>query len=125
MENLAIDDRNQGFAFGATFGKAGKKGLWELSYRYKYQAANFWYEEFTDSDFGVLRPTVTAGELTAVSYSSGTNLRGHVMRASYSPSDAMTLGVTYFLTENIDSGGAPDDGDLQTGRLQVDAMWRF
>ncbi len=125
MENLAEEDRNQGFAFGASFGKSGKKGLWDLSYRYKYQAANYWYEEFPDSDFGVLRPTVVGGELDAVSYASGTNLRGHIFRASYSPSDAMTLGLTYFLTDLIGSGGAPDKDELATGRLQVDAMWRF
>jgi hypothetical protein len=125
LNNLAEDDRNEGFAGGISFGKSGKKGLWDVSYRYKYIAANAWYEEFEDSDFGAMRPTVAGGALTGVAYASGTNIRGHVFRASYSPSDAMVLGLTYFLVDNIDSGGAPKDDDLQTGRLQIDAMWRF
>lgn len=125
MYNPAMDDRNQAFMGGLSVGKAGKKGTWELSYRYKYVGADSWFDEFSDSDFGAIRPTVTAGALTAVSYASGTNLRGHVLRASYSPSDALTLGVSYFLTRVIDKGGAPEADDLDTGRLMVDAFWRF
>lgn len=127
MNNLAESDHNEGFAGGISFGKSGKKGQWDLSYRFKYVSANAWYEEFEESDFGALRPTVNPanGALTAVSYNAGTNLRGHYLRASYSPSDAMTLGLNYILVEPIDSGGAANDEDLLTGRLQIDAMWRF
>ncbi|HTD87294.1 MAG TPA: putative porin [Candidatus Binatia bacterium] len=126
LYNPAMDDRNQGFGAGFSLGKSGKKGTWEVSYKYKYIGADAWFDEFVDSDFGVLRPTVSgAGTLTAVSYASGTNVRGHVLRAAYSPSDAFTLGVAYSLTRLIDKSGAPDPDDLETGRLQVDALWRF
>jgi hypothetical protein len=34
--------------------QGGKKGLWEIGYRYKYLGANSWWEEVVDSDFGAL-----------------------------------------------------------------------
>lgn len=126
INNPAAEESNQGFMGGLSLGRAGKRGTWEVSYRYKYIGADAWFDEFPDSDFGTLRPAVSgAGALTGVDYRSGTNVRGHVFRASFSPSDAWTLGVTYFLTRLIGSGGAPEDADLETGRLQVDALWRF
>jgi hypothetical protein len=51
----------QAWSAGITFGKAGKKGLWEVSYRYKYLEADAWYEELTDSDFGAFYQAAPAG----------------------------------------------------------------
>jgi hypothetical protein len=126
MNNLAESERNQGFAGGVSFGKSGKKGFWDVSYRYKYVAANAWYEEFEESDFSAIRPTIgPGGTLTAVALAAGTNLRGHYFRTSYSFSDAMTVGLNYILVEPITSGGVAKEEDLLTGRFQLDAMWRF
>ena len=115
MKNPGADDHNEAYAIGVTFGKSGKRGLWDISYRWKHLEADAWYEEMVDSDFGAL----SAG----ASYRAGTNIKGHVIKGSYSPYNSVTLGVTYFLTERI-TGVAPEvDEDM--GRLQVDAVWKF
>ena len=121
MYNPAAKHNNQAFAAGVTFGKSGRRGLWDLSYRYKFLEADAWYEELVDSDFGAFYEAAPPGGATG--YGAGTNTKGHIFRASYSPFDSLTLSVTYFLTELIDE--VPDGSDSDIGRLQVDAMWRF
>jgi hypothetical protein len=116
MNNPAADEQNEAYAVGVTFGKSGKKGLWEVSYRWKHLEADAWYEEAVDSDFGTINPANGR-------YFAGTNVEGHIFKASYSPFDALTLGVTYFLTEPI--AGVPRGYKEDMGRLQVDAIWKF
>ena len=120
MNNPAADEHNEAYAFGVTFGKSGKKGLWDISYRWKHLEADSWYEELVDSDFGGLRPA--AGTARAA-YASGTNVEGHIFKGSYSPFDSLTIGVTYFLAELI--ANTPAGFDESIGRLQVDAAWKF
>jgi len=115
LNNFAEDDAAEAFGGGIAFGRANKKGLWEVSWRYKYVGAAAWYEEFEESDFGALRGNV---------YDSGTNVRGHVFRASYAFSDAMVLGVTYYMNDLI-SETRESSVDSEVGRLQVDALFRF
>lgn len=119
MVNPAADHKNEGYAFGVTFGKSGKKGLWDLSYRWKHLEADAWWEEVVDSDFGGLYPAVGSSR---ASYGSGTNVEGHIFKASYSPFDSWTIGVTYFLAHAISGTGDFDD---DVGRLQLDAVWKF
>lgn len=116
MNNPAADEQNEAYAIGITFGKSGKKGLWEVSYRWKHLEADSWFEEVVDSDFG----TVSPGNGR---YFAGTNVEGHIFKASYSPFDSLTFGVTYFLAEQI--SGVPRTYDENMGRLQVDAVWKF
>ena len=120
MNNPAADEHNEGYSFGITFGKSGKKGLWDVSYRWKHLEADAWYEEVVDSDFGGLRPS---SGTTRAAYASGTNVEGHILKATYSPYDSLTLGVTYFLAELI--ANVPGDFDEDIGRLQLDAVWKF
>ncbi|HTG45749.1 MAG TPA: putative porin [Verrucomicrobiae bacterium] len=117
LNNPAADTQNDAYAIGITFGKSGKKGLWEISYRWKHLEADAWYEEVVDSDFGA----IGAGNGR---YFAGTNVEGHILKASYSPFDSLTLGVSYFfLAEQI--SGVPKGFDESIGRLQVDAIWKF
>jgi hypothetical protein len=120
MNNPAADEHNEGYSFGITFGKSGKKGLWDVSYRWKHLEADAWYEEVVDSDFGGLRP---ASGTARAAYASGTNVEGHIFKASYSPYDSITLGMTYFLAELIANTPAGFDEDI--GRFQLDAIWKF
>ena len=120
MNNPAADEHNEGYSFGLTFGKAGKKGLWEVGYRWKHLEADAWYEEVVDSDFGGLRP---ASGSSRAGYASGTNVEGHIFKAAYSPYNSVTIGVTYFLAELIANTPAGFDEDV--GRLQLDAIWKF
>jgi hypothetical protein len=121
MNNPAAEDHNEAYSFGVTFGRSGKRGLWEVGYRWKHLQADAWYEEVVDSDFGGLRPP--SGNPLRSAYQSGTNVEGHIFKASYSPYDSLTLGVTYFMGELI--ANVPSDFDESIGRLQVDAIWKF
>ena len=120
MNNPAADEHNEGYSFGITFGKAGKKGLWEVGYRWKHLEADAWYEEVVDSDFGGLRP---GSGTSRAAYASGTNVEGHIFKAAYSPFDSFTIGVTYFLAELI--ANTPSGFDEDVGRMQLDAIWKF
>ncbi len=122
---------NQAYQFGVTLGKSGKKGTWDLTWRYKVLEANAWFEELVDSDFGAFYQRSPTGSLLSnagnnvgsYGYRAGTNVRGHIVKATYSPYDSLTFGVTYFLTELINE--AANTGSSQAGRLQVDMVLKF
>ena len=123
--NPAADSRNAGWAVGLTLGKAGKKGLWELNYRYKHIEGDAWYEEVMDSNYGALYQTssLRSGGFRNGSYITGTNFKGHSLRAAYSPYNALTLTAALYLTELIDEN--PVGSDSKTTRLQLDATLKF
>ncbi|MCX8155320.1 MAG: putative porin [Verrucomicrobiae bacterium] len=124
LHNPAVHDENYGWSAGFTLGKAGKRGLWELSYRYKHLGADAFYEELVDSDFGGFYGVAPAGG--AVGYGSGTNVRGHIVRLQYSPFDSTTIAITYFLCDLINGYAAPGArASSEAGRLQVDVSWKF
>ena len=125
MHNPAAPSRNNAYTAGITFGKAGKKGLWELSYRYKTLEGDAWYEEMVDSDSGALylSPLPNSGMPAIAAYQSGTNVRGHAMKLSYSPFDSLTLGFNWFIYEAIDE--RPVGSESEISRVQLDAMWKF
>jgi hypothetical protein len=130
MHNPAAPDRNDAFDAGITFGKSGKKGTWDVSYRYKYLEADANFEEFPDNDFGAFYGAAPGGAATvsgkSAGYNGGTGLRGHVIKVSYSPYDPLLLTVTYALTDLIHDTHVDGKGiDSGTGRLFVDATWRF
>ena len=103
-----------GWWLGVQFGSAKKKGNWEISYRYEHLEGDAWFEELTDSDYG-------AYSYTSAGYTPGTNVKGHIVKASYSMTDAMTFTLKYWLTDQIITSG-PKTG---AGRLQADMMWKF
>lgn len=124
MNNPAANNANEGYWVGVFLGKSGKKGAWDLSYRWKELQGNAWYEEFVDSDYGAYYTSASAAmpRSSAGGYAAGTNVRGHIIKASYSPYNSLTLGVAYLLTEVIDQPTAKSE---QTGRLQIDASLKF
>jgi hypothetical protein len=142
LENLDAATDAHGIQAGIVFGKAGKKGNWEASYRFKYEEGNAWYEELSDSDFGafyqqnplapypngtpILAPN--AGDRFVVrnnrlGYLQGTNVKGHVMKVAYSPYDFLTLSATLYSTTLIRP--EPLGSSSHVNRLLLDAMWRF
>jgi hypothetical protein len=121
LYNTSAPSDNRAWSAGLTLGKAGKKKTWQLDYRYTRLEADAWYEEFVESDFGAFYVTAPPGGTTG--YRSGTNVKGHWMKASYSPSDSVTLSVAYFLTKLINP--SPSNSDSDAGRLQIDAIWKF
>jgi hypothetical protein len=129
MHNSGASDDNQGFWGGIFFGKAGKKGTWEASYRYKRLESDAGYEEVVDSDFTGYYATVPAGFGLGTGYRAGTGVQGHILRAAYAVSDTFQIGATYFLTELIDEPSVVAAGktfkDTTVHRLQMDALWKF
>jgi hypothetical protein len=123
IHNPAADGQNNGYSAGLTFGKAGKKGLWELGYRYKYLEGDAWFEELVDSDFGALYQAGSTRSGNSSGYVAGTNVKGHIVKAAYSPYNALTLGVTAFFTELVREN--PAGSDSKTMRVQVDASLKF
>ena len=126
MHNSGADDDNNGYWGGIFFGKSGKKGTWELSYRYKVLEENAWYEEFVDSDFGAYREVAYVGDGGLRGYRTGTGVQGHIVKAAYSISDSFLIGATWFFTESTNPGEV-DGRETESGqhRVQLDAIWKF
>ncbi|MDB6027663.1 MAG: hypothetical protein JWM68_3886, partial [Verrucomicrobiales bacterium] len=121
LHNPAAPRKNTAYEAGLTFGKAGKRHTWEVGYRYKTVEADSWYEELLDSDTGAFYQKAPTGGKSG--YGPGTNLRGHWVRAAWSPYDALTFSATYYLFKLIDE--VPARSDSQAQRVQVDATWKF
>jgi hypothetical protein len=122
---------NYGYSAGITFGKAGKKGTWEVGYTYKWLGSDAWWEELVDSDFGAFYQNtvgandgfVTASNPTGAGYSAGTNVKGHIARISYSPYDSILLTGKVLFTDLINPFPAGSESSMV--RLQMDANWKF
>jgi hypothetical protein len=123
LHNPSAEHRNTGWEAGLAVGKAGKKGTWELAYRFRRLEADAIYEELPDDDFGAFYATGLTGSGKGAGYGAGTNVKGHTVTASYSPYDAFRLSVTYFRAELIDA--LPKNSESDTGRLFLDATWKF
>jgi hypothetical protein len=117
LHNPEADTKNSAFAVGITVGKAGKKRLWEISYQYRYIEADSWFEELPDDDFNGFY-------VNGRTYRGGTNLRGHVIKASYSPFDSLTLNVLLYDGRLIDNANA-NDSTSHADHILVDAVWKF
>lgn len=120
--------RGEAYSIGMTLGKSGKRGTWDLTYKWKWLESNYWFEEMVDSDHGAWYQTtpfavVPAGATTGTGYGAGTNLRGHYMRAAYSPYDSLTLSVNYYLFGLIDKPAGASSSTA--GRIQIDAAFKF
>lgn len=127
VNNPAAPTRNSAFSGGVQLGRSGKKGAWDLSYRYRFVEADSTYEEFAESDFGAFYPSAPTS-FGGGGYKAGTNLKGHVIRANYSVSHSLTFGLTYVLAELLQDDkfvSSKADSDTKTGRLLMDALWKF
>jgi hypothetical protein len=128
MNNPLAKGDNYAWSAGITFGKAGKRGLWDVGYRYKYLGADAWFEQLVDSDFGAFYAANPANmNGLGAGYAAGTNVRGHIMKLQYSPFNSTTIAVTYFMTDLINSHASPlaASSKSDAGRLQVDINWKF
>ncbi|MST01222.1 MAG: hypothetical protein EXS29_07925 [Pedosphaera sp.] len=104
-------NEDTGYSAGITFGKSGKKGLWDLGYRYKELQKHAVWEDVADSDFG---------SYSSASYKTGTDSRGHIFQFQYNFTDAVNMSVKHFYTERIAA-----DAGLDSHRLQADLIWKF
>ena len=131
MQNVAANNKNQGMWVGFTLGKAGKKGTWDISYRYEYLEADAWYDQLVDDDNGVFYPGDVPGANAGYGYYGGTNVKGHMIRFNYSFTDSLTLTVTSYLNDMISRDGlvsdvlVPDNKTSQMFHLMADLTWVF
>jgi hypothetical protein len=118
---------NQGYWGGITFGKSGKKGTWDIFYRYQYLQADAWYDELVDDD-NVAFYSNTSTTLAKNGWMSGTNMKGHLVKFNYSLTDALTFSLTTYINDlinpNLNTGGL---GEPQNHSLHfmADLMWKF
>jgi hypothetical protein len=124
LRNVALSANNDGYSLGFTLGKSGKKGLWDINYRYTVLNSDAWYEEFVESDFGANYKALSANT-SATGYRSGTNLRGHWLKGTYSFYDSLSFSVAYFMTDVINEPAVPGGYDSGAGRLFIEAVWKF
>ena len=113
--------QNTAWSLGLTLGKSGKKGLWDVSYRYKDVQSNSVWEDVNDSDWGAaVAATPTPN---AHSYVSGTGIRGHITQGQYNFTDGFNVSLKWFWTENTTAAAAAQS--LDTHRVQMDFVWKF
>lgn len=146
MNNPGAPTQNIGYRFGVTLGKAGTKKSWQIMYRYQELQADAWYDALVDDDNGAFyaaqdylpasasnsgTPSGTpAGQLAWAQGSGkpfngwygGTNVRGHLVQATYSFTDFLDLSVTYYLNSLI--LGIPGE-DSNAQHFMIDMMWKF
>jgi ribosomal protein S20 len=115
---------NYAWSVGLTLGKAGKKRTYELGYTYKWLGANSWFEEVVDSDFGAYYAGTSPSNPSGTGYFAGTNVKGHIIRFVYSPTDFLSLSAKLFLTELIDEP-LTINRDSGMARFQVDMSLKF
>lgn len=123
---MAHNVNNIGYWAGITFGKSGKRHTWDISYRYEYLEANAVYDQLTDDDNGAYYQNAPTGG--AVGYYGGTNIKGHLIKANYSITDALTLSFTCYLnqliTPNLNTAGLGEPNNSAM-HLMADLMWKF
>ena len=125
MENPGAPDNNTAYRLGTRLGKAGKKGQWELNYRYQRLEADAWFDALVDDDNGAyyaLGNTQLNGTGKLNGWFGGTNVRGHLVQGVYSFTDFLNLTFTYYLNDLII--GVPGQSS-DARHLMVDLNWRF
>ena len=122
MKNKGAATGNEAWNGGLTLGKAGKKGLWDISYQYRHIGPDAWYEEFPDDDFTGFYSAALPGSGFGAGIRAGTNIKGHVAKLNYSLLDSTTFTVTYYLGELINN---PSGANSTVHHFMVDLMWKF
>jgi hypothetical protein len=118
MNNPGASDNNNAYWVGVTFGKSGTKKTWDLSYRYEYLEADAWYDQLVDDDNG-------AYYQASKGYYGGTNVKGHLVKLSYSLTDSLTFSATCFINDLINQQVALAGGDSTAIHFFADLMWKF
>ena len=129
LHNPGAPTQNDAWSTGVTFGKAGKAGQWEIGYRRHWLEADAWWEEPLDGDYGAYYRSVPPGwntdaASTAGAHGSGTNVRSHSIRTSWSPRDYLLFSANLFVNELIEKIPA-NASDTGAKRVQLEGTVRF
>ena len=104
---------NEGFYGGIAFGHAGKKGTWDVGYRYESLDANAWYAQIVNDDNLVYN----AG------FAGGTNIKGHLFTADYAFTDSLLFSFTCYVNSMI--GNTLGGASSSAVHAMADLMWKF
>lgn len=127
MYNPAAPSNNEGWWTGVTLGKSGKKGMWDVSYRYQYLEADAWYDELVDDD-NVAYYANGSTVQPKTGWVGGTNIKGHLIKFDYSLTDSLTFAFTAYINQlinpnqNIGAAGEPKSNAMH---VMADLMWKF
>lgn len=105
VQNTEVSQFDTAYAFGVKLGKASAPGTWDAAWIYQDIESDAMIATFTDSDFG----------------GGGTDVKGHLFKASYSVAKNWTAALTYFLNEFGENAGAKTDYQ----RVQADLQFKF
>lgn len=128
MQNPAASANNEGWWGGITLGKSGKKGLWDISYRYERLGADAWYDELVDDDNVAFYANVPSAYPSGkTGWLGGTNIRGHLIKFNYSITDALTFSFTAYINDLISPGLDSTLGEPQNNAIHAmaDLIWKF
>jgi hypothetical protein len=125
MNNPGAPDNNNGYWVGVTFGKSGAKKTWDLSYRYESLEADAWYDQLVDDDNGAFYKNAPLAGSSG--YYGGTNVKGHLVKLSYSLTDSLTFSTSCFINDLISPQLASAAGEPQSTAIHffADLMWKF
>jgi len=107
---------NQGYAVGATLGHAGKRGTWDVGYRYQALEANAWFAQIINDD-----NLVFGG--AAGSFPGGTNIKGHLFTADYALTDSLLFSFNCYVNSMI--GNTIGNASSHAVHAMADLMWKF
>ncbi len=123
---------NIGYWCGIQLGKSGKKGTWDISYRYQYLEADAWYDELVDDDNVVFYTNSgTPSSLGKSGWVGGTNIKGQLIKFNYSLNDALTFSFIAYLNElikpNLNTTGISPQKEPKNNAIHVmtDLTWKF
>lgn len=144
MDNPGAPSNNEGYWGGITFGKSGRKGAWDITYRYEYLEADAWYDQMVDDDNAAFYSnpvnggpglsTSSSGAAIPLGVFGGTNIKGHMVRFNYSITDALTFSLTCYVNDlinpalNVQSvtfGAGPGQPKNSMLHVMADIMWKF
>ncbi len=128
-ENAPGGDYTEAWGAQAVFGQAKTKGQWQVGYEYKRLEANSTWDAIVDDNF-----SVGYGGRNAVP-GNGTDIKGHIVNATYNLFDWWQLSATAYLAERISpldvvnrppfrSHPISPSGDL-AARIIVDSTFKF
>jgi hypothetical protein len=100
---------NQAYNLGLQLGNAKAKGNWQIAYNYKHIGSASVWHGLNDDDFGFN----TRG---------GTDVKGHQLKVAYHAYDPLTLGLSYYNTEEISKGQGTQ---AKQQRVFVDVLLTF
>lgn len=100
---------NTAYDLGVAFGSPKQTGNWQLSYTYKnIETASLW-NGFMDDNFGFASK-------------GGSDVRGHLITASYKVLNPLLINISYFKTEQINNTSTMEN---KQDRLFVDMVFSF